>query len=876
MDYHAKSTYQTLESLRSSTNGLTKDQAHKNLKKYGKNELTKKKPRSVFRRIISILKEPMMIILLFSLSIALSINIAKTIAGGEGDFSECIGIFIAISISVIITLVMEGSSKRAFDALGKMMDSLFVKVVRDGKTQIISQTEVTVGDIIILSTGDKIIADGRVIESQSLSVNESALTGESSPVVKSAELVLKETVPLAERVNLVYSGTFVSSGEGVMVVTAIGDDTEIGRIAQGLKDEKTLSPLEEKLAKLGKKITLIGIITASVVFLLSVIRLIVTKTISFEGVQSLFISSIILIVAAVPEGLPTIVAVSLALNMIKLAKENALIKKMIATETTGAVSVICTDKTGTLTLNKMSVEKVCGNEFCESGEALKRDIILKNFALNTTAEVVKNKKEYIYQGSGTECALLVAYMKNKGDYIKLRREYQIIAREPFSSKTKIMKTTVMDGERAIQLVKGAPEVVINLCGLTTEQKSKLYRAIESYQMKAKRVLCFAHAVDGKDLIFDGYAVLSDKVRKEVKSAVLSCKNAGIKTIILTGDNRHTAYAVGVETGICSSPYEVINAPDIENISDTELKKILPKISVISRSTPSLKLRVVKLFKEMGEVVAVTGDGINDAPAIKHADVGIAMGKTGSEITKETADVILLDDSFTSVVKAVSFGRSVFRNLRRFIMFQLSVNISALLFITVCAVIGVPSPFTTLELLWINVIMDGPPALTLGLEKPDGDLMIFKPVKRDTPILSKKMMKRIALSSVYTATILLVQYFFNFMGVKEYERLGTVFSLFVTFQLFNAFNCRNLGSESVFYGLNKNKLMVITFVFTFVLQIFIVSLTPSLFGISSLSVISWLKIIGVGVSVIVFSEIYKLIYRKKKANKKVNLVFANKR
>lgn len=874
MDYHALNVDVIEKHFDSNlSNGLNQQTLKLNKEKYGENKLSKKKSKNIFQRVLSALKEPMLIILLFSLMISLGVNIGQYLKTQKADFSECVGIFLAVVSSVLITIIMEGSSEKAFNTLGRIMGEVYVKVIREGNVVVIKQQSVVVGDIILLSSGDKIVADGRLIESTDLSVDESALTGESKPSKKTAFKILNAKTPLADRENMVYSATFVSAGEGKMIVTAVGDNTEIGKIADGLKIEKdTTSPLTQKLSSLGKKVTIIGIITATLVFVISVIRLTIYHTLSFNSVQELFISSIILIVAAVPEGLPTIVAVSLAINMIKLSKENALIKKMVATETTGAVSVICSDKTGTLTLNKMSVEKVCTNENCVRAESLTKDVLLKNFVLNSTADVIKNKKGYDYRGNGTECALIVAYMKaNKAkDYRAERNLYQIVDRQPFSSATKIMSTTIMSGKDRITYVKGAPEKVLPIAGLKETQIHKILKEMQVYQRKAKRIICFAHSVNGESLVYDGYAVLTDKIRPDVSESVKQCQKAGISVKILTGDNYHTAYAVAEEIGVASSQYQVILASEIEKMDDVALKRTLKKVTVIARSTPLIKLRVVKALKEMGEVVAVTGDGINDAPAIKHADVGIAMGKTGSEITKETADVVLLDDSFSTIVKAVAFGRNVYKNLQRFILFQLSVNVSALLFITVCAIIGVKTPFTTLQLLWINIIMDGPPALTLGLEKGDKNLLADKPVKRNSPIVTKNMFFRIAISGVYISVVMLLQYFYNILGVKDSEKPGVIFTLFILFQLSNAFNSRELGRESVFKSIGKNKIMLLTFIFTFMLQIVIVNGLPGLFGVNKLSATTWLKTFLTATSILVFSEIYKWIYRifRNRINKKI--------
>lgn len=863
MEYWTLSGSEVLKELNSDgQNGLTTKKYAENLAKFGKNAISEKKNRSLFKKIWDALTEPMLIILLFSFFIALGVTVGKFLKTGEGDFGECFGILFAVILSVSITLIMEGSSEKAFKALGRIYDSIAVKVIRDGEVIVTKKELITVGDVIVLSSGDKIIADGRVIESNDLSVDESALTGESVACHKSAEKVVPLSVPLAERVNCVYSGSYIVGGEGKMVVTAVGDKTEIGYIAKELKNKKEGPlPLQQKLAKLGKYITAIGISFAVCLFVLSVIKLYFGGLLTFDKMQDLFISCIVLIVAAVPEGLPTIVAVSLALNMIKLAKENALIKKMIATETAGAVSVICSDKTGTLTENKMVVTAICGGELCTSPENLTKEALIQNFVINNTSDIIKKKDEIIYRGSGTECALLAACIKKDKnfDYKAYRKKYEKIFVIPFSSDRKMMTTVIKTGDINRELVKGAPEKILPLINFGKNQLTKINEGIEKKQKAAGRVLCFAHN-DGNGYLFDGYCVLKDGIRPHVKGAVNSCKSAGIKVKILTGDNYLTAFAVARELGIAKNESEVISAQETEKYSDEEFKKILPKISVIARSTPAVKLRVVKLLKECGEVVAVTGDGINDAPAIKQADVGIAMGKSGSEITKEAADIILLDDSFNTIVKAVSFGRNVFKNLQRFIVFQLSVNVSALLFITFAAVIGYEPPFNTLQLLWINVIMDGPPALTLGLESMGDSLMKNKPEKRDKSIVSVKMLIKILFNGIFVATIMSLQYTFNFLGASEAEKSGAIFTLFVFFQLFNAFNSRELGANSIFKSVGKNKIMVVTFAALILIQIFIVEVAYPLFHVSPISFVLWLKIAALSSTVILVTELSKLFYR----------------
>lgn len=849
-------------------NGLSNSNLKKSVEKYGKNKLSKKKKLSFFQKVFDALKEPMLLILLFGFIITLGINIGKFLKIGEGDFAECWGILGAIILSVSITLIMEGSSQKAFAMLNKIYDNVAVRVVRNGRAMIISQQDLAVGDIVILESGDKIVADGRLIESSLLTVDESALTGESISQSKNANIVLQNSTPLAERINCVFSGTYVTSGSGKMIVTAIGDGSEIGNIAKELAlKNQGATPLQCKLAKLGKIITITGAVCAIMVFLLNVLRLAIVHNLTFSRIQDLFISCIILIVAAVPEGLPTIVAVSLALNMIKLAKHNALIKKITATETAGSVSVICSDKTGTLTQNKMSVVSVCLSDFCLSPEKLTIKALHQNFVCNTTADVVIKNKQKIYYGSATECALIVAYMKSKEKtpYKEYRKSYPVIDTQPFSSDKKYMTTTIKTEDGFRKLIKGAPEKVLTMCNLSKAQQNSIQKSMQTHQGKARRILCFAHldyidTISEEKYIYDGFVAIQDPIRPEVYRAVRDCRRAGIKIKILTGDNVATAFAIAKELGLANDESQVANAKDIENLDEESLFKLMNKISVVARSTPAVKLKIVRALKSKGEVVAVTGDGINDAPAIKHADIGIAMGLSGSEIAKEAADIILLDDSFATVVKAVSFGRNVYRNLQRFILFQISVNLSALLFVTVCAIIGVPSPFNTFELLWINVIMDGPPALTLGLETANDGLINLKPVKRDQSIISKKMLVRIIFNGVFVCSILTLQYLTNFLGASDMEQGSVLFTTFVLFQLFNAFNSRELGAESIFKNISKNKIMIGTFIGVFVLHFIIVQYFSSIFGIYPMSTKLWIKTILLGLSIVVVSELYKFAYR----------------
>lgn len=852
----------------SSTSGLTRAQVEKNRRKFGANKITPKKKKSLIRRFFEALSEPTLIILEFAWVITVGVNVGKFIKSGSCDVYECIGILVAILISACLTVFMEGRSEKAFELLGTVYDRVSVKVIRDGKLTLIPKEEVVAGDILIVETGDKIVADGRLTECNGLKTDESTLTGESERSTKRLA-DLGDKTPLAERKNCVYSGTFASQGTGKMLVTAVGDNAELGKIAGELKTEIAGSaPLNEKLGKLGKKITVIGAISAGIAFILSILRLSVTDSLSFLSVQDAFIEAIVLIVAAVPEGLPTTAAISLSLNVLKLAKSNALIRKLVAAETVGCVSVICSDKTGTLTENDMKVERIFG----ERGKTSEQNILL-NSAVNSSAILKTEKSNLKAYGSATEGALLKYALKQGVNYEKLRDKRLIGGVLPFNSDNKYMASEYFAGGKSTVFIKGAPERILPLSDKSDEAETILSE-ISVFQKKGKRVIAFARKENPKcgitetikqgGFVFDGYVVISDPLRKDVARSVELCKNAGIAVKMMTGDNASTAAAIAMEAGIITSADEVVMADEIEAMPLEKLKEKIGGIGVIARSTPSVKLKVVEALKMSGAVVAVTGDGVNDAPAIKHADIGIAMG-SGSEITKEASDIVLLDDSFSTIVKAVSFGRNIYRNFQRFITFQLTVNVTAMLVVIISLSFGLVSPFNAVQLLWIDIIMDGPPALTLGLERGGKDVLSRKPVKRTDGIVTPKMLVRIVAQGAYMATLTVLQYLFDFLGAGINLVPTTLFCMFVIFQLFNAFNCRKLSGESVFESIGNNKLMVIVFAVTFAFQILITQVLGGFFKTEPLPPVIWAKIIGVCSTCVLFSEIYKLFYRLMKKN-----------
>ncbi len=873
-DAYTKEVCQVLEETGSDPErGLTDAQAEEARRKYGVNTFIREGRESMLHRIWEAATEPMLIMLIFAAVITLGVNIARFCTGGEYNFLECAGIFTAISLSVVITIITEGKSAKAFEALNRINEDTLVKALRGGEPQLIAQRDIVVGDILLVETGDKLVADGRLIESNDLSVDESSLTGESLPVRKDAQEVCPASAPVAERSNMLYAGCFVAGGTGRVVVTAVGNQTEFGQIARELSTiEKSTTPLQEKLDRLGKTITVMGATAAAVVFCTELIQFALTHSLNWNTVSDAFITSIVLIVAAVPEGLPTIVAVSLALNIIKMSKENALVKKMIACETVGCINIICSDKTGTLTENKMTVQQIYSAGELFGPEKLRDEVLLQNFCVNSSANVTHEDGRDSFIGNPTECALLVAARRAGRDYQEERRRADVVHVYPFSSQNKDMSTVVREADGYVLYTKGNPEKLLSLSvNLTEQQKQEINAHIMEFQSQAGRVLAFAHRVlpafDGEPqqeleqgMCYDGFVVISDPLSPDVSEAIQRCHRAGIQVKMLTGDNILTARAIANQLHLLDGGKRAVEASQLDSIPDEKLAESLEDIQVIARSTPLVKMRVVKALKAQGNVVAVTGDGINDAPAIKNADVGIAMGIAGTEVTKEASDIVLLDDSFSTIVKAVQWGRAIYENFKRFIQFQLTVNVSSVI-VVICSILaGFQAPFTALELLWINIIMDGPPALTLGLEPIRADLLNRPPTKRDESIISRSMLIRIFTNGIYISAVFMLQHFTNFLGARPEQQSTVLFTLFVVFQLFNAFNCRELDNTPMYKNLMNNRLMLGVFVLVLLLQVLITQIGGAVFETVPLSLLMWGKLLALACTVVILNELWKLCRR----------------
>ncbi len=905
MKYFKEKTSEVLKNLNVNENkGLSEKEVKERLEKYGRNEFTKKEEGSIWDDIKEALSETMMVILL----------IAAVISALIGEIHDAIGIVCAVAIGITVGIVTEGKSKKAAEALSKLTDNISVRVLRDGEIVQISKDELVPGDIVFIETGDMIPADGRLFESLDLKVREDMLTGESDDASKDAEhivsmekikdkennIIVQDPVP-AKQTNMVFGGTLVAYGRGKLVVTATGDNSEVGRIAQNLGDNDVETPLQLKLGKLGEMISKVSSVIALLLFIIMFGKMIVAKTLnidtsgilpflnSIDPVKGAFVVCIALIVAAVPEGLPTMINITLAITMQKMAKINALVTKKEACETIGSVSVICSDKTGTLTQNRMSVEKVYINgEFVKNPETEHSSYFVENCLVNSTADLEFDGDEVKYLGSATECALLLHHKDH--DYVENRKSVEIIHQIPFSSKTKRMITIMScNDETCTALTKGAPEIVLQnsqyeiinnkQVKITKERKQEILKEIEKIQKQSMRVLGFAYknidaevamssesGISEGELVFTGFVGIKDPLRPEVKESILTAKKAGVETKILTGDNINTAIAIGAELGLLKDGKKAVEATYIDTLSEDELRKEIKNISIVARSKPDTKMKIVQALQTNGEVVAVTGDGINDAPALTKADVGIAMGIAGTEVSKNAADIILTDDSFSTIVQGIKWGRGIYENFQRFIQFQITVNIVAFLTAILSVIFNFDMPFTTIQLLWVNIIMDGPPALSLGLETVREKVLKKKPINRNASIITRSMLTSMILNAMYITAIILVQMKFNILGastakIGQASEMETVlFGIFAFSALFNAFNCREFGLESIVPNFGKNIIAIQIISITAIVQIVITELLSGFFNAVPLSATMWVKVICLSALVIVVNEIVKAILR----------------
>lgn len=835
--------------------GLTDAQVSESRDRYGENVLTPPKKTSLWKLYLEKYNDPIIKILLVAACVSL------LLAFIENDFIETIGIFIAIVLATTVGFWFERDAAKKFELLTAMNDEQLVKVRRNGMVQEIKRKEVVVGDIVLLQVGDEVPADAELLMAVNLQVDESSLTGE--PLATKSADALDEGEG-AYAANVLLRSSLVMNGHGEAVVVKVGDETEIGKVAtKSVESTDVRTPLDTQLDKLAKMISKIGTGVAVAAFVLFLGHDILTDAIwhgtDYYGmalrVLNYFMMAVTLIVMAVPEGLPMAVTLSLALNMRRMLKSNNLVRKLHASETMGAVTVICTDKTGTLTQNKMKV-KECLVKSENLGMRLYQEI-----AINTTAFLDGDKGV----GNPTEVALLNWVKELGADYLELRKEATVKKQIPFSTEKKYMATVFNDNDIT---VKGAPEIVLDMCLLGSEQRQAIDEEIRKYQNAGMRVLAIAEGDADKqnELSFVAAFAIEDPVREDVPSAVATCRNAGIEIKIVTGDNSATAIEIARQIGVWPKTGEVcdrwhITGTEFESLSDEEAFERVVDLKVMSRARPADKQRLVEMLQKHGEVVAVTGDGTNDAPALNHAHVGLSLG-SGTSVAKQASDITLLDDSFHSIAGAVMWGRSLYKNIQRFLFFQLVVNLTALLLVLGGAVIGTEMPLTVTQILWVNLIMDTFAALALASLPPSREVMAEKPRKQTDFIISKPMAKGILLCSMlFFACSLALLFWCENSGTAgiDIHELTIFFTVFVMLQLWNLFNAKSFGSNhSAFHRIYADRGMLLVLLLILVGQWLIVSFGGKMFRTVPLTWQEWGMIIAVTSLVLWIGEMYRLL------------------
>lgn len=876
-----KQNYQEIiESLNSNkTEGLSTKEALKRKEIYGINELSSKKKTPLIVKFLMQFADFLVIILIIAAMLPIIVSPETWIK--DKEWIETIIIVAVIIINAVVGTIQENNAEKSLEAL-KKMSSPHTKVIRDGNLITINSNELVPGDIIYVEAGDFIPADARIIESTNLLIDESALTGESVPVIKNNNVILKDTTSLGDMTNSLYSSTYVTNGKGYAIVVNTGMKTEIGKIASALMNtDESETPLQKRLTQIGKVIGIMCIAICIIVFVLEYLTSIING--GNDWLEALK-TAIALAVAAIPEGLATIVTVVLAIGVQKMAKQKAIVKKLPAVETLGCASVICSDKTGTLTQNKMTVQKIYHDTIKSIDETLSYDEskLIEFFALCTDASYEINNGIEKSIGDPTEIALLVA--KNK--YIKNPEftNFERVADIPFDSDRKLMTVIYPYFDKYIIITKGAPDVIINI----SKKKEKLEKATSannSMAQMALRVLGLGYKiVDNiptdltpsnieKDLEFLGLVGMIDPARPEVKEAINIATSAGIKTIMITGDHILTAKAIAKELNILKDGDLAISSHELCKLSDEELYNNIEKYTVYARVAPEDKVRIVETWQKKGKIVAMTGDGVNDSPALKKADIGCAMGITGTDVAKEAADIVLVDDNFSTIVTAVKEGRGIYDNIRKVVHYLLSSNIGEVLTIFLASVISllIPSinfgiPLVATHLLWINLITDSLPAFALGTEQPESEIMNESPRQKDESFFSKGLGFKIIIQGFMVGILALTSYAIgNFIGdVTSRHAIGQTmaFMTLSSSQLFHAFNIKS--HKTIF---NKqtfnNKFLILAFILGISLQILICYI-PGLnnaFNLVALDLPHLLIAIGLGASTIIFSEIGKLLKRK---------------
>lgn len=854
--------------------GLHEKEVERRQRKYGKNILKSKKNKSSIVKFFEQFKDFMIITLIMAALISFLVSLLK----GEVDFVDPVIILFIITLNALLGTIQENKAEKSLEALNKM-SSPTAKVLRHGIVSIIDSKELVPGDIILLEAGHFVPADGRLIQAVNLKVEESSLTGESHPVEKDADCILAEFTHISDRNNLVMATSIVTYGRGSAIVVHTGMNTEVGHIAKLImEDSAPLTPLQKKLAKTSKSLGIAALLICIVIFVVGILK--------HMPIFDMFMTSVSLAVAAIPEGLPAIVTIMLSLGVQRMAKKNSVVRKLPAVETLGSATVICSDKTGTLTQNKMTVTEISSEYGIENQNSKFSEFILLLSALCNDSILQLQKKEVNATGEPTEKALVLAAFGSGLSKLKLDLNYKRVYEIPFDSNRKLMTTVHRQSDPIISscqnegasylyisITKGAPDILMNRCSyiyengkispFTSAKKSLVMKQNLRMANKALRVIATAYKEIDKlpndkslkgcqslesGLVFVGLIGMIDPPRKEVKEAVLTCKMAGIRPVMITGDHVSTACTIARELGILNSKEQAITGNELSMMSNEKLADEISKYSVFARVSPEHKVRIVKAFQANGEIVAMTGDGVNDAPALKAADIGCAMGIAGTDVAKNAADMILTDDNFATIVSAIKEGRGIYDNIRKSVHFLLSSNIGEIITIFTAILFGLPSPLLAVQLLWVNLVTDSLPAIALGVEPPDKDIMRRKPIPPSKGMFSDGLVFKIIFEGIMIGSLALFAFVIGIRfydteaitkGIPPVNARTMAFCVLSLSQLFHAFNMRS--NQSIFkIGLFSNMKLLFAFLICMFLQISVVTITPltAIFKVVSLDKIQW--------------------------------------
>ena len=882
MQFYLKNSNEVLNEVKSTENGLSSKEAFARLEANGKNKLAEPKKDGLVKRFFKALSDPMIIMLLVAAFISAATTVySNLVTGSNESYADLFIILFVVILNTVLSLVQESKAESAISALMEMTKATS-KVIRDGQIQVIKSEDLVVGDVIVLEAGDAIPADCRILESHSMKVEEAAITGESVPVNKITEiLMLSEStkeVPLGDRTNMLYSGSTIVYGRGKAVIVATGMDTEMGKIADALaQTEKEETPLQKKMAELSKILTKLVLGISIFVFVFTLIR---NGSFAGDVILDTFLVAIALAVAAIPEGLPAVVTIILSIGVTSMSKRQALVRKLTAVETLGCTQIICSDKTGTLTQNKMTVVDTYGAD---------KNLLAKSMALCSDAEIRPDEKEAT--GEPTEVALVnFAFAEGLPRY-ELVEKYPRIGEAPFDSSRKMMSTVHEVDGKFIGYTKGACEILLSHCTgilkdgnvvpLTDEIRKEISVKSKEFADRALRVLGAAYREYSvaptdfsaenleNDLIFIGFVGMIDPCRPEVYDAIKQCRSAGIRPVMITGDHKDTAVAIGKDLGIIKEASEAMTGAELEDISDEDLIAVVNRCSVFARVQPEHKTRIVKAFKAQGLITAMTGDGVNDAPSIKSADIGISMGITGTDVTKGASDMVLADDNFATIVNAVEEGRKIYDNVRKVLQFQISTNMAEVVAIFTSSLLGV-TMLTPAHLLWINMVTDSTPGLALGMEKAEGDVMKRKPRNSNESLFANGVGLDIALRGLFMGFLIIISYF-----IGEFIETGTIdLSLtsldgmsmaFLTANFVQVFHaiCMRSQRESLFKLKSVNWWLVGAFILATILTVGVIYIPffRNLFNFTAISLKEFAIAFGLAFSVVPATEIIKFFQRK---------------